>query len=55
MFIVDFLSTVPWDAIPGIGKNFRLLSILKVVRITRLTKMVNKLAFEEETKAVSKL
>jgi hypothetical protein len=53
MFFIDFISTVPWDALPGGGSNLRLFSILKVVRIQRLNKMVNKLSYDEETKAVS--
>jgi hypothetical protein len=55
MFLIDFISTVPWDAFPGGGSSLRLFSILKVVRIQRLTKMVNKLSYDEETKAVSSL
>ena len=54
MFLIDFISTVPWDGLPMFDQSFRLFAILKVVRITRLTKMVNKLSFDEETKAVSK-
>jgi len=51
-FFIDLISTIPFDLI---NEQLSALSILKVIRITRLTKIINKLGFEEETKAVSYL
>ena len=53
MFIIDLLSSLPFDLLPLLGDKLKLIALLKVIRITRLTRMVNKLSFEEETKAVS--
>jgi len=52
MFLIDFISSVPFDLI---NKEFKVLSILKVVRISRLSKMINKLALTEESKAYIKI
>ena len=52
MFFIDFISTVPLGAI---DPSLNVTAILKVVRIRRLGKMINKLSVTEETKAVSAL
>ena len=55
MFFVDLISTIPFDLLPTVGEQLAVLSILKVVRISRLTKIINKLSVEEETKAYIKI
>lgn len=49
-FLIDLVSTIPFDLITA---SLKITAILKVIRIQRLTKIINKLSVEEETKAVS--
>lgn len=53
MFFIDLISTIPFDLFPVIGEELSTLNLLKVIRISRLTKMINRAQFEVETKAVS--
>mmetsp|Transcript_93059 Transcript_93059/g.128239 ORF Transcript_93059/g.128239 Transcript_93059/m.128239 type:complete len:101 (-) Transcript_93059:615-917(-) len=52
MFLIDLISSLPFSYI---HKSLNVLSILKVVRIRRLSKMINKLSLAEETKAYIKI
>mmetsp|Transcript_32843 Transcript_32843/g.23749 ORF Transcript_32843/g.23749 Transcript_32843/m.23749 type:complete len:244 (-) Transcript_32843:1170-1901(-) len=52
MFFIDFVSSVPFDVI---NQELKVLAILKVVRINRLSKMINKLSLTEESKAYIKI
>ena len=55
-FLIDLLSTIPYKFIGKVIPFFdtiSILKILKVVRIRRITKLVLKLEFREEQKAVS--
>ena len=55
-FIVDLVSSIPFKWLGMIIPFFNqisILKILKVVRIKRITKLVLKLEFREEQKAVS--
>ena len=59
-FIIDFLSMVPVDTIVELctgNKNtfLRLVSLLKLVRVTRLGKMIAKMNVEKQTKNILKL
>lgn len=58
-FWVDFLSTVPFDTfaelILGEAGLFKFLGALKLIRITRLGRMITYLRSNEETKAILKL
>lgn len=55
-FIIDFISSIPFKILGLLFDFFNqisILKILKVVRIRRITKLVLKLEFREEQKAVS--
>ena len=56
MFVVDFLSSIPYRyfalIVPAI-KNISFLKILKITRISRFAPFVQKLELNEEEKAVS--
>lgn len=58
MFIVDFLSSVPYKYValvfPPI-KNISFLKILKITRISRFGPFVQKLELDEESKATLKI
>ena len=56
-FVIDFVSSIPFKILGLVIDFFNtisILKILKVVRIRRITKLVLKLEFKEEQKAVSK-
>lgn len=53
LFIFDFLSTIPYEAL-GLS-SLKFLKVLKITRITRLTKTINKLELKEENKAIVKI
>jgi hypothetical protein len=53
MFTIDLLSSIPFTYLIPTVPQMRLFGMLKVVRIRRITKIVNKLQVEEEVKAVS--
>ena len=50
-FFVDIVSSFPFDLIL---EELSVLGLLKVVRIARLTRIINKASVEVETKAVSR-
>ena len=55
-FVIDLLSSIPYKPLGKYIPFFETISflkILKVVRIKRITKLVLKLEFREEQKAVS--
>mmetsp|Transcript_93061 Transcript_93061/g.128241 ORF Transcript_93061/g.128241 Transcript_93061/m.128241 type:complete len:217 (+) Transcript_93061:899-1549(+) len=52
LFLIDLISSLPFNLI---NKSLNVLSILKVVRIRRLSIMINKLSLDEETKAYIKI
>jgi len=53
MFLIDLHSSIPFTYLIPSVPQMRLFGMLKVVRIRRITKIVNKLQVEEEVKAVS--
>ena len=54
-FAVDFLSTVPFDNIFTGVPLMKMFGVLKLVRITRLTIIINKLSIKEDIKALIKV
>ena len=59
-FFIDFVSTVPVDTfaelITGESKSeLKLFSLLKLVRVTRLGKMIAKMNVTQEVKNILKL
>jgi len=52
LFLIDLISSLPFNLI---NKSLNVLSILKVVRIRRLSIMINKLSLTEESKAYIKI
>lgn len=53
-FLIDLLSSIPFDLIQGPETNYlKVLSMLKLIRITKLTRVINSLHVDQETKAVS--
>ena len=59
-FLIDFVSTVPVDTISEYifstkNKNLALFSTLKLVRVTRVSRMITRLNVARETKHVLKL
>lgn len=53
-FYVDFLSTIPLDEMFPV-KSLEIFGILKVLRIQRLTLIINKLNVKDDVKAMIKL
>lgn len=49
-FFIDLLSSIPFDLIYS-GSLFRLINILKIIRIKKLTAIINKLNVDEEKKS----
>jgi hypothetical protein len=55
-FLLDFLASVPLsDIVGGNNKFLELFGVLKLVRITRLGKIVAKLDMKEDSKAMLKI
>lgn len=60
-FIVDFLSTVPFDSVALLfvdaetAKNFKLLGIMKLIRVLRLNRIIMYLNVKQDIKASIKL
>ena len=53
MFIIDFLSSVPYRYLTFLPKQLSIFKILKITRISRFGPFVQKLELNEEDKAVS--
>ena len=56
MFIVDFLSSIPYRYVSMVIPFFSTISVLKILKITRISRFapfVQKLELNEEEKAVS--
>lgn len=53
MFLIDFLSSIPFNVLAPGTKQIRILNMLKIIRILRIAKIINKLRIPEESKAVS--
>lgn len=51
-FVIDFLASFPFSAVGGSGVVLELMGMLKLARITRITKIINKLDIDATTKAV---
>lgn len=51
MFLVDFISSLPLESIAGIPEQVRLLNMLKIIRVLRITDVINKSNFDEEMKS----
>jgi hypothetical protein len=59
-FLIDFISTIPVDTISEYifkvrNKDLALFSTLKLVRVTRISRMIARLNVARETKHVMKL
>ena len=59
-FFIDFVSTIPVDTMSEIifkvkNKNLSLFSTLKLVRVTRISRMIARLNVARETKHIMKL
>jgi hypothetical protein len=54
MLTVDVVSSIPIEIILP-GSYLRMFNILKIIRVFRLTTIINKMNAEEETKSVSSL
>lgn len=54
MFLVDLSSSLPIEVVcPPLPQYTRLLNILKIIRVRRLTTVINKMNVDEEIKSVS--
>lgn len=53
LFAIDFLSSVPWGQLAPNSELIRLFNTLKIVRVLRISKIINKLKVPEDIKAVS--
>ena len=51
MFLIDFISSLPLESIDGIPEQVRLLNMLKIIRVLRITDVINKSNFGEEMKS----
>lgn len=54
MFIIDFLSAIPWEYMSK-KSAWRMLNILKIVRLLKLGDIINKANFDEETKSLLRI
>lgn len=52
MFFIDLVSSLPIEIILP-GSYLRMFNILKIIRVFRLTTIINKMNAEEESKSVS--
>ena len=52
MFTIDLVSSLPIEILLP-GSILRMLNILKIIRVFRLTTIINKMNAEEESKSVS--
>ena len=53
LFVIDFLSSVPWGQLAPNSELIRLFNTLKIIRVLRISKIINKLRVPEDIKAVS--
>ena len=53
MFIIDLLSSIPFNVLAPNAKQIRVLNMLKIIRVLRIAKIINKMRIPEEKKAVS--
>ena len=53
MFIIDLLSAIPWEYLTS--SPIRLLNLLKIVRLQKLSDIINKANFDEETKSLLRI
>lgn len=53
LFIIDFLSSIPYKQLFPTIKSIQILKILKIARISRFEPVVQKMELNEESKAVS--
>lgn len=52
-FTVDFVSSIPWDYVFRDYAGIKVLNALKIVRILRIQKLISRLKFGGDQKAVS--
>lgn len=53
LFLLDLISSVPWGLLAPNSEQIRLFNTLKIVRVLRISKIINKLKIPEDVKAVS--
>lgn len=53
-FFIDLMSSVPIELIAP-GSNLRLLNILKLLRITRLTSLINNARIDDDAKVTARI
>lgn len=54
MFLIDFLSSLPIEMILP-GNPLKILNILKIIRVTKLTGIINKMNVDEERKSIYRM
>ena len=54
-FVVDLLSTIPFEYITTENEILRSFGILKIFRLSRLSGLINKSALDEETKSTMRI
>ena len=52
--MVDFLSSIPIETIMP-GSSLKIINILKIIRVTRLTAIINKMNIDEESKSLLRI
>jgi len=54
MFMIDLLSSIPIDLIFA-GSALKVINILKIIRIKRLTRIIDKMNADEERKSIYRM
>jgi hypothetical protein len=54
-FLVDFVSSIPWDYVFKDFAGVKVLNALKIIRILRIQKLISRMKAPEDQKAVSLL
>lgn len=56
LFPIDFLSSIPFDSLcPPLPTSFKIINILKIVRIRRIAIIINKTNADEVTKSLYRI
>jgi hypothetical protein len=53
MFLIDFISSLPFGQLAPNANEIKLFNMLKIVRVLRISKIINKMKVPEDVKAVS--
>ena len=53
MFLIDLISSLPFGQLAPNTQQVKLFNMLKIIRVLRISKIINKMKVPEDVKAVS--